>query len=358
MAGRVEPGLRRRRRERIFHGKEDTMTSRERIRRIIAGEPADRCGFWLGNPHGDTWPILHEYFGTSTEEELRRLLQDDFRWIPAGHFHDPNGKGMFHIPNRTSHGSAGPFAESETVSDLDAYDWPRLEYLDFEPTLEALRNAGDYYRASGLWTCFYHNVMDLFGMESYMINMKINPDLVRAVTDRVCEFYYEANERFFALAGDLVDGFFLGNDFGTQLDLICGPEEFREFILPWFQRFIDQGHRFGYQTILHSCGSIHRVIERLIEAGVDCLHPLQAKAKNMDAEILARDFKGRIAFMGGVDTQDLLVNASPEAVKAETHRVMALLEPRLIVSPSHEAILPNVPPANIRAMAEATLEPS
>jgi uroporphyrinogen decarboxylase len=78
----------------------------------------------------------------------------------------------------------------------------------------------------------------------------------------------------------------------------------------------------------------------------------------MDAEILARDFKGRIAFMGGVDTQDLLVNASPEAVKAETHRVMALLEPRLIVSPSHEAILPNVPPGNIRAMAEAALEPS
>ena len=29
-------------------------------------------------------------------------------------------------------------------------------------------------------------------------------------------FYHEANERFFAVAGDLVDAFFLGNDFGTQ----------------------------------------------------------------------------------------------------------------------------------------------
>ena len=41
------------------------MTSRERIRTIISGKEADRCGFWLGNPHGDMWPILHDYFGTS-----------------------------------------------------------------------------------------------------------------------------------------------------------------------------------------------------------------------------------------------------------------------------------------------------
>ena len=37
-------------------------------------------------------------------------------------------------------------------------------------------------------------------------------------TDKVCEFYYEANERFFAAAGDLVDGFFFGNDFGTPAE--------------------------------------------------------------------------------------------------------------------------------------------
>ena len=56
------------------------MNSRERVRKIIAGEPADRCGFWLGNPHHDTWPILHEYFGTTSEEELRQKLNDDYRY--------------------------------------------------------------------------------------------------------------------------------------------------------------------------------------------------------------------------------------------------------------------------------------
>ena len=154
----------------------------------------------------------------------------------------------------------------------------------------------------------------------------------------------------------MVDGFFFGNDFGTQVDLICGPDQFDEFIMPWFARFTRQAHDHGYQAILHSCGAIHKVIDRLIGAGVDCLHPLQARAANMDADTLARDFKGRIAFLGGIDTQDLLVNGTPEEVAADVRRVKELLGPRLIVSPSHEAILPNVAPANVEAMARAALE--
>ncbi len=321
------------------------MNSRERVRAIIAGREADRCAFWLGNPDGAAWPGIHDYFGTSENEELRLLLGDDFRWIPA--------PGNNFPVDKEAHGEAGPFANTEDPADIDDYPWPKASEIDFAPVIDQLRNAGDFYRASGLWTPFYHNVMDLFGIEAYLMKMFLNPEVVHAVTDRVCEYYYEANERFFEEAGDLVDGFFFGNDFGTQLDLICGPDQFDEFIMPWFRKFTDQGHRHGHQVILHSCGAIHKVIDRLIDTGVDCLHPLQAKAANMDAETLARDFGGKITFLGGIDTQDLLVNASPEEIAAEVDRVKRHLAPWLIISPSHEAILKNVPPANIKAMAEA-----
>jgi len=40
-------------------------------------------------------------------------------------------------------------------------------------------------------------------------------------------------------------------------------------------------------------------------------------------------------------------------VAADVRRVKALLGPRLIVSPSHEAVLPNVSPQNLLAMAQA-----
>lgn len=336
------------------------MNHRERIKSIISGEPADRCGFWLGNPHEQTWPLLLDYFGVSGEEQLRQKIDDDMRWIcPQFYpdaYQDPEGAELFDSGlDRAKHAKA-PLADCTDVSQVKDFPWPDPKYLNFDSCLKDLMGAGDTYRMSGYWTCFYHNIMDLMGMEEYMIKMHTHPEVVEAITDRVCEFYYEANERFFKAATGLVDGFFFGNDFGTQLSLICSPEHFRRFIMPWFKQFTEQGHRYGLQVILHSCGAVFDVIEDLIEAGVQCLHPLQAKAAKMDAEILSKHFKGRISFLGGIDTQDLLTNGTPEEVRREVRRVKKLLGPNLIVSPSHEAILPNVSAANVEAMAaEATL---
>ena len=126
--------------------------------------------------------------------------------------------------------------------------------------------------------------------------------------------------------------------------------------MPGFQKFTDLAHKYGMKVLLHSCGSIHRVIPRLIDAGVDALHPIQAQAANMDAETLARDFGGRIVFVGGVDTQQLLPNATPQQIKDEVHRLRDLFGPNYVVSPSHESILPDVPWENVLAMAEAAAE--
>ena len=336
------------------------MSRRNLIRRLIARKPVERCGFWLGNPHPETWPILHRHFGTSSEEQLRRRLGDDVRWIcPQFYqdaYRDPEGRQLFDAGlDRVMH-RAAPLAQCETIAEVEQFSWPKPEYLNFDSCLGDLRRAGDVYRLSGFWTCFYHNLADLFGMEEYFIKMHTHPGVVQAATDKVCEFYYEANERFFDAAGGLIDGYFFGNDFGTQQDLICGPKQIEQFILPWFRQFTAQGRRRGYQVILHSCGSIHRVIPQLIEAGVDCLHPLQARARDMNAERLAAEFKGRLAFLGGIDVQELLTRGSPEQVRADVRRVKQLLGPNLIVSPSHEALLPNVPPENVAALAETALE--
>ncbi|NSW50899.1 MAG: hypothetical protein HPY85_00145 [Anaerolineae bacterium] len=334
------------------------MNSRERVRMLIAREPADHNAFWLGNPDPKTWPILHDYFGTTTEEELRVQLKDDFRWCAPdvhvrSYFH-PKGRAMFDLQmDKTHHGQAGPFANCEDPKAVEDYEWPKLEYLNFTDVKQTLSTFTDTYRASGFWVPFYHHVMDLFGMEDYLVKMFTHPEVVQSVTDHVCQFYYDANERFFAECGHLVDGYFFGNDFGTQRDTIMSPKLFDRFVMPWFKTFTDQGHRLGKQVLLHSCGSIHRVIPRLIEAGVDCLHPLQAKAANMDAEILARDFKGKITFLGGIDAQGVLPHGTPGEVKAEVNRVRDLLGPYVIISPSHEAILPDVPPENVAALAES-----
>lgn len=336
------------------------MNHRTRIQKIIAGEPADRCGFWLGKPHQDSMPGLLRYFGCDSEEMLRTHLNDDVRWIcPQFYqdaYNDPSGKALFDSGLDRQKHAAPPLANCQELAAVNDFPWPEPKYLDFTSCIADLEKAGDVYRLSGFWTCFYHNMMDLMGMEEYLVKMYTHPHIVEAITDRVCQFYYQANELFFKKADGLVDGFFYGNDFGTQLSLICSRDHFLRFIMPWFKQFTQQGHNHNLQVVLHSCGSVFEVIEDMIEAGVQCLHPLQALAANMDAETLAENFKGRIAFLGGIDTQDLLTNGTPDSVRREVRRVKGLLGPNLIISPSHEAILPDVPPENIEALALAAIE--
>jgi uroporphyrinogen decarboxylase len=334
------------------------MTNRERIRSIIAGLPADRCGFWLGNPHPDSWPGLHRYFHTTQEEELRQLLQDDFRWIePSSAYHHPQGKPIFDVQRKGKELSIGGyFSDCQDVQQVEDFDWPNPDYLNFSEVLNCLRNSGDVYRASGFWSPFFHDVADFLGMDNYFLKMYTHPEVVHAITGHIIAFYLEASRRLFAQAGDLIDGFFFGNDFGTQLDLLISPEMLEQFIFPYFKQLIDLAKGNDKQVLLHSCGSIFKIIPRLIEFGVDALHPLQARAVNMQAENLAAHFKGKIAFIGGVDTQELLIHASPLEIKRKVKSLIATLGPQLIVSPSHEAILPDISPANIEAMAQAVRE--
>jgi uroporphyrinogen decarboxylase len=337
------------------------MTSRERAKIIFSGNEADRTGFWLGKPHEQTWPIYLRAFGCEDEESVRRLLGDDFRWICFQYtcYRHPQGKPIFDTrPRDRGLAAAGVFADCEDPADVASFPWPDPDLLDLDEWLWALENAGEVYRASGFWCPFFHDVAAFFGMENYFVKMYTHPEVVHAVTRRVVDFYLEANRRLYARAGELIDGLFFGNDFGSQLDLLFSPAQFQEFVLPYMRELVCQAKGYGYQVILHSCGSVYKVLPNIVELGINALHPLQARAANMDAETLSKTVGGRIAFLGGVDTQQLLVHGTPEQVRAEVHRLKRVLGPCLVVSPSHEALLPNVPPENVLAMAQAATEPA
>jgi uroporphyrinogen decarboxylase len=331
------------------------MTHRDRLKTIFAGQTADRTGFWLGKPDDESWPALLRHFGAESPEALRRQVGDEYAWVMAGAYRHPDGLPAFPRGNTAVHGLgvAGPLADYETVAEIEAFPWPDPAYLDFTETLAAVRASGDVYRAGGMWSTVFDTLRNLFGFEECLVKMHTHPAVIEAAVAHITDFYYEGNRHFFSQAGPALDGFFFGNDMGTQLDLLISPESFRRFLLPNFRRLIDLAHGCGYQVILHSCGAVSKIIPDLIDAGVEALHPLQAKAAGMDTESLAREYKGRIAFLGGIDTQELLVHGTPAAVRAEVRRMRDLLGPSLVVSPSHETILPNIPPANVQAMAEA-----
>ena len=133
---------------------------------------------------------------------------------------------------------------------------------------------------------------------------------------------------------------------------MLSPDMVRQFIIPGCKRLVEQAHSYGVKVIYHSCGSIADVIPDLIGAGVDIIHPIQALAVGMEPRGLKEKFGTQVAFCGGVDTQDLLVNGSPEDVRNKVKELREIFPTGLIISPSHEAIMPDVPPANIHALFE------
>lgn len=331
------------------------MTSREKVMRVINRE-SNESVMWTGHPNDKTVDIYaKEWEIEPTREAIFEYLKDDCRWIVAdsGYKH-PNGDPAFNPAwnkKRETLSAEGCFADVEDISELDAYPWPDTKYLDYTDVYTEIDKYQDKMIFTGMWCPFFHIVADFFGMENYFIKMYENPEVVHEVTKRVVDFFVEANNMFFDGLGDRADIMFFGSDFGTQLDLFVSPENFREFIMPYFKRLIEVGKNHGKKVMLHSCGSIYRIIPDLIEAGVNIIHPIQAQARGMSAAELAQ-YKDKISFVGGIDAQTFFVNATPEEITAEVKRVKSILGPGIIISPSHEEILPNVPASNILAMAE------
>ena len=338
------------------------MNSREQVKMVFNRISVSGSGvFWTGHPNEATLPIYGEAFGISpTRESIYSYLGDDCRFLPADScYKHPEGRSAMNHFNgklKSTLSAGGAFSEAEAVSDVNKHDWPDTKYLDFTELYETIKGFKDKSVFTGLWSPFFHDLCFFFGMENYFIQMYENPALVEAVTERVVDYYVEANELFFSGLGDAADTMFFGNDFGTQLDLFISPEMFRKFVLPSFKRIIAVGKKHQKFIMLHSCGSIARIIPDLIDAGVDVLHPIQAQAVGMNADNLAQ-YKNDLAFVGGIDAQSFFVDATPDEIKNEVRRVRKILGPNIVISPSHEEILPNIPSANIKAMAEASREP-
>jgi uroporphyrinogen decarboxylase len=341
------------------------MDHRERFFATINYEPVDRPASWLGLPVPSAEPALMKYFNVSGIDQLRLVIDDDIYPVEVPYNYPPSN----HIacafkfakrehpdkPDDRTLTAPGFFEDYSSPEDVSKFDWPDPSlYLD---RAEARRRVAfapaDRIRMGILWSAHFQDACSAFGMEKALITMFQNPEMFRAVIDRITEFYLKANEIFYESAGDCLDAVLIGNDFGSQTGLMVDPESIRKFVFPGTKRIISQAKSYGLTVMHHSCGSVFPVIQDIADLGADIIHPIQALASEMDAPNLRKHFGGRIAFCGGVDAQNLLVNGNPGDVERNVAGLKQLFPTGLIISPSHEAILPDIPPENIMALFRA-----
>ena len=340
------------------------MTKKERFLATLERKPVDRPAWWLGEPTATAMPGLLAHFGVDGEETLKRVLDDDIYNInvpyssPAGNhiacaFNFAKNPEENYLERTLT--DPGFFEDCEDPEAVEAFAWPDPEpHLDREESRRRAKAVPEGWVRMGLmWSCHFQDACAAFGMESALVAMLVNPEVFQAVIDRITAFYLKANEIFYEATKGELDAVLVGNDFGCQTNLLLSPDLLRAHVFQGTKKLIDQAHAYGLKVIHHSCGSVHDVIPDIVRLGADAIHPIQALATGMDAPTLKRDFGGVASFCGGVDAQQLLVNGKPEEVAAKVRELRELFPTGLIISPSHEAILPDIPPANVQALAEA-----
>ena len=336
------------------------MNKKERFYATIERKPVDRPASWLGLPVKEAYPALYKYFGVTNYNELKEKIGDDiypievpFNKPPLNHIACAFDFAKEISSNEERTLTAPGFFENFTdPARLEEFNWPNpAEHLDFEACKKAVDDAPQEYALMGvMWSAHFQDACAAFGMENAMMSMYLAPEMFEAVIDRITKFYLEANEIFYKAAGDKLDAVLIGNDWGSQTGLMLSPDFLHQFVFKGTKQLIDQAHSYGYKVIHHSCGSIDKIIPDLINLGADAIHPIQALAAGMSAKELQEKYTGKTSFCGGVDAQELLVNGTPEQVSQKVMELKELFPTGLIISPSHEAILTDIPPANVEAI--------
>jgi uroporphyrinogen decarboxylase len=114
------------------------------------------------------------------------------------------------------------------------------------------------------------------------------------------------------------DGAFLYNDMGYRNSSLFSPETYSKTLFETDKMIFDFFHSKGMPVILHSCGNVKPLIPCLIDAGLDCLQPLEVKA-GMDLRELKREYGKYLSFMGGIDVR-LMSDPDPSKIEDEIRK--------------------------------------
>lgn len=345
------------------------MNSKERVLITLAHKEADRIPVWCGaSPEFIEKAKIH--IGLQSDEALFEYFGDDFRRVyttyigPDEHAPDqnlPDGadyKSPFGVP-RHGYGYGQPMyhpLENASLEEVMAYPWPDPHWLSAKDIHEqAAKWQGEYAILGGDWSPFFHDAIDLLGMEGLLMGMYLKPDVVDYVMNKIVDYYYQVNKMIFDEASDVIDIFFLGNDLGAQNGPLFGGELMEKYVIKHIRRLSDLAKSYGLKVMMHSCGSISSLIDDLAMAGVDALQALQPDASNMDANYLKSTFGDRMVFNGCIDSHNVLIDGTPELATKYTKNIIEIMKPGggFILSPSHDFLLEETPVENVIAMYEA-----
>lgn len=319
------------------------MTHRERVIASITGRRTDR--------------IPADYYGTAdanrkylselnlkTEFELIEFLDTDVLRASPG-----RGRANFSRPGQYMKDIDTPEEIRRICEDIPSID----DLIDNTPLVNMREEHPDYAIMTYGPGSIFLGTNSAFGYETSLMHHAIRPELINEAVDCSVDYAIAVIDKMHRDVGDAVDIVSLEDDYGTQNSLYISYEMFVKFYKQAFAKIVGQLKKYNYYVQFHSCGAVCQLIPDFIEMGVDILDPVQVSAAGMGIEELARNFKGKICFHGGIDTQYLLPYGTPEEVKTGVRKIISALGTTgAFICPSQN-FLPDIPTENLIAMYRA-----
>lgn len=365
------------------------MTHRERLLAALSHEQPDKVPIDLGGTVDSSIVVegyenLKRHFGIEAENKLvnrmMRVVDVDERILKAL---DIDTRGVFMgAPIKGADQEVGPdryrdlwgvvrvkpehsyyydirsfpLSGEITVSDIANHPWPDPDDPGFVQGLKErvrwIRDNTECGAVLALPAPFVHVSQYLRGFEDWYCDVALNTKILEALFDAVLEVTFQVAKNVLDEVGQEVDVVITADDLGAQQGLQFSREDYLKYVKPRHERYFRQVHDLSPARLLfHTCGSVAAIIEDMIEIGVDAINPVQVTAAGMDPVELKKKYRGRMAFWGGIDSQNTLPKGSVDDVKEMVEqRIVQMGKGGGYVLCAVHNIQPDVPLDNILAM--------
>lgn len=159
----------------------------------------------------------------------------------------------------------------------------------------------------------YDEPRQLMGVETLSIAYYDQPELVHDILNTIGDTAYKVLDRVSATVQ--IDLLSVHEDMAGKTGPLAGPKQVNEFIKPYYRRIwdmlADRGARLFDQD---SDGNMSAIIPAFLDAGVNCMHPMEPAA-NMDIVKIREQYGTKLAFYGGIDKH--VIRRSQEEIVAE-----------------------------------------
>lgn len=344
------------------------ITPRERVQLALQHREADRVPTWefFWPSFEDRW---REEKRVSSDADIYQYYAIDIKWLLPDTYPRAGGEtvlekardyeivrdgwGIVQKRSMTAY-STPQFLDFPIKSEAD------LRGLEFDPPDDLRRYKEDIVRVRREKDQFaffgrafgpYRAHWQLRGPEQSFYDMFDRPEFVNDLVTKVTNFVIETGIAQLRLIKGLL-GMFIYDDIAHNEGLLFSPKTYRELYFPHLQRMCQRFKENGARFIAyHSDGDIREAIPYLIEAGVDAIQPLEARA-GMDVVELKESWGQQLAFIGNVDNTGVLPSGSKGQIKSEVLRKLAAAKGGGYIVGSSHSIGDDVPIENYEYFRE------